>query len=626
MSNKTFRPTAEKKAKICQEVIGKITNYEARMTNRLARWVEYAELYCGKTSTLKENSKNSPNSTELYKAVRSMSNMIIRMLLGQKPAFELSALDIIGHSDPNKLIKAEHYVTNQMDLARVDKNMKRAIDQLLLYGSVAVHHPFEPLRASFLGRKRYITSYRPVSLINCAFALDAYDIEESGWIGLSDIQSKAELAKLKSHDLEGKMYDLGEIAKAEAQSAYTPRVNTWVSQRMAWQGYVNQNFEGGMERTTYYGPLDCMNDGEEHCVEIVNREFIIRMESYDGVRPVSVTTINTLDVEPLGNGLGDMFRPLLLQLDETRLSLLNTITLAGANMFAKQKSLTDEDMDFAIRNFGIVNLENPNIVPISPNPATVAHIAGYEQSLIQQFRQASGATDTLQAVVSEDQSTATAVSLAMNESVRNLSVQAQCNAPTLLKQYVQLCLQNAQKYVTEPFVLSIHNAPITIIPSDLLIDVDVRIKTTTDQDFRPAKIKNLMSAAQLMMAAGPNAIPGYKINAGPTITEILKLLDVPQFYDSVTPLTEEDLLQMKLMSEMQTATSEQEEPGEQAGGGAQGERARGERPGKGEQRVMNKNMNTPMAEKTMQTPVGQVLTAPGSENSTTQAVRSASVG
>jgi hypothetical protein len=626
MSNDKYVPSEQKARLIREEILQKIEIYESRMTNRLARWVEAAELYCGKTQTSKDNSKNSPNSAELFKAIRAMRNMLMRMLLGNKPSFELECMDLIGYSDQKKILKAEHYVQNQLDLSNYEKGMARALDQILLYGSVACHEQYEPLRASYLGRKNYVTTFRPVSLINCAFSLDAYDITESNWVALSDIQGKYVLNKLKEHDPKGEVYNLGEINKALAQSEYTPKINTWVTQRMAYQGYINQNFVGGMERTTYYGPLDCMNDHEEYCVEIVNREFIIRMESYEGIRPVRIGIINSLDVEPLGNGMYDMFGPLLSKIDHSEHALLNMITLAGASMFTKQKSLTDEDAEFAIRQFGIMSLENPVLNSIGPDANNLQAVAGYNDVTVQRFRQASGATDTLQALVSGDQATATATSLAMNEAVRNLSVQAQILAPDLHRDHIKVVLQNAQKYNREPFVMHMGGAPVTIVPSDLMLDVNVKVKVTTDQDFRPAKLQRLREGIQLMAMFGPGAIPGKKVNPGPAIEEYLKTLDVPKYEETIQDITPEDLMAMNVQAQMQNPQQEQEEPGENEGPETGAERVNNGKPGKREARMLNRNNNMPMAEQTMKTPVGQVMTAPGDVDQSTQAIRKASGG
>ena len=614
MSNKPYKPSAELAARICSEIQGKNDAYESKMAPRLARWVECAELYCGKTSTVRENAKLSPNSAELYKAVRAITNMQYRMLTSHKPFFELEPLDILGHADPYKILKSEHFVTNNMDLCRFGKGLYRSLMMLNLYGSVAVHQQWEPLRASFLGKKRYITSYRPISLINCAFSLDAYDIEESGWVCINDIQSKAILEKLLLADPDGIMYNHAAIKNAINEDGYAPHVNTWVQQRMSWSGYATVNFNGGIERSTYYGPLDCKNDGEEYAVEIVNRKHVVRMETFDGINPVRIATTNILDIEPLGNGLGDQFRPLLGQLDDIRSSLLNTVTLAGANMFKKQKGLSDEDMEFAVRNFGVLNIDG-DLTPITPSPNTVLELANYEQSLVRQFRQGSGATDTLQAIVQGDSSTATEVSLSMNEAVRNISVGTEQVAPILVGDAVKMMLQNGQKYQTKPFTLVINKTPITIMPADLLVDVDVRVKTMTDQDFRPAKVNRLMSAATLMLNTPPNAMTGVKMDPTPVIVEILKMLDVPNFNKVVQPITEDDLIRANVMAQMQ-ATQQATAGAPQAGGPTPEEMAlRNDQLGKTGGSMATKD--------TVATPVGEVLSAPGDEQNGIQAVKSA---
>lgn len=597
--NQTIKLSENKAQEVIQEIEDKVSVYETRMVTRLQRWNEAVELYMGRTATQKDNSKSSPNSTELYKAIRAMSNMIMRMLLGQKPPFELECLDLLGYTDPAKIIKSEHYLTNQMEMARFDKACYKAINQLLLYGSVVNHMQFEPLRSSFLGQKRYITSMRPISLVNCAFSLDSIDIEESSFVALSDIQNKSVLQKLKAHDPEGKMYNLAAIANAMDDKEYQPEINKWVEQRMLCAGYTDGKFENGMERRTYYGTLDCMHDTSgEYCFEVVNRKHIIRAEEYEGIRPVSISTINNIDIEPLGSGLYDIFGGHLRKIDDSESALVNMVTYAGACMMQKQNDLQDEDMEHTIRTFGIIVSGNP-LTPLGPDPRNVMTVDAYRQNEVQKFRNAAGAPDTLQALVNEDQATATAVSLAMNEAVRNLSVMAEVLSPTILKHYLQTALQNAQKYNTSPFVLNMGGAPITIVPSDLLIDVNIRIKTTTDQDFRPAKIKNLLAAIQIMDATGPNGITGKKTDSSYAKLELLKLLDVPNWDKSITDITETDLLRANVLAQMQ------------------GPQEQGQKP---LVKVESENMGPGV----VNTPVGPTLSAPSDQGNMTEAIQTSS--
>jgi hypothetical protein len=637
---KTTLNTVQRKH-VLDEVFGKIKAYEDKMSYRLARWTEIAELHQGKTYTTQNDIKISPNSAELYKAVRAMTRMQYRMLTGQRPFFSLDAADVIGHADPYKLLKSEHYISDQLECSHYNRGLEKALTHLNLYGTTCVHSTYEPMKVNFFGRSKYVTTFRPVSLINCAFAIDGYDLESCGWVALSDIQAPIYIHKIKRADPKGEVYDMAELEKALNDNEYHPEVNMWVRQRMAWSGYIEQDFRDGREHTTYYGPLDCLYDGIEYCVEIINRKYIIRCEVYPGIRPVRIATINTLDIEPLGNGLGDQFRPLLQQLDDARSKLLNLITVAGANMWAKQKSLTDEDMQFAIRNNGILELESPETLqPIGPHPSTIQTIDGFIHEQVQDFRQASGATDTLQALVNGQSATATEVSLAMNEAVRNLSVGSELAAEVLVKEHIQLVLQNGQRYQTQPFTLTINKTPIQCMPSDLLIDTNVHVKTATDQDFRPGKITNLMNTLQLLNMIPPNALKGYQINTMPVILELLKQQDVPDFKHVISPITEEDLVRSNVIQQMTSGQNPQQPPQDGQGGlpvspanlpvpPSSGQvRMNNMAPGRREGRAMNRMASQlPMGAittDTLRTPVGQVLQAPGDNNLSTQTIRSSS--
>jgi hypothetical protein len=158
-------------------------------------------------------------------------------------------------------------------------------------------------------------------------------------------------------------------------------------------------------------------------------------------------------------------------------------------------------------------------------------------------------------------------------------------------------LQNAQKYVTQPFVMNIKGVPIETMPSDLMIDVNVRVKTTTDQDFRPAKLQRLREGIQLMAMFPPNAIPGKKLNPGPAIEEYLKILDVPKYGETVQDITEDDMMKSAMAAQMGM------------GGGT----------------VPQQIEDAPMEEGTISTPVGEVMAAPGDAQRASQAIDSAQV-
>jgi hypothetical protein len=259
-------------------------------------------------------------------------------------------------------------------------------------------------------------------------------------------------------------------------------------------------------------------------------------------------------------------------------------------------------------------------------------VSAYRQEMVNQFRQASGATDTLQAIVAGDSATATEVSLSMNEAVRNISVGSEILAPILVAEHIKVILQNGQKYQTQPFTLVIAKTPITCNPSDLLIDTDVIVKTATDQDFRPARAKNLLTAAQLMAQTPPDMITGTRLDPTSCIVEVLKLLDVPDWQHSVKQITEDDMIRAHMLATMTNPQPPQ--PGQEPqnpntpGQTNAANRLAAGAPGRREQRVVNRNMALGVTQQTvtLQTPVGPVMTGPGDAQVATQAIRNAAVG
>jgi hypothetical protein len=97
----------------------------------------------------------------------------------------------------------------------------------------------------------------------------------------------------------------------------------------------------------------------------------------------------------------------------------------------------------------------------------------------------------------------------------------------------------------------------------------------------------------------PNAIPGKKLNPGPSIEEYLKLLDVPNYKDTVQDITEEDMLMSAMASQMGM--------GGQSGG------------------VPAMEQGAEAEKETISTPVGETLAAPGDNTNITKAIDNAQV-
>jgi hypothetical protein len=96
----------------------------------------------------------------------------------------------------------------------------------------------------------------------------------------------------------------------------------------------------------------------------------------------------------------------------------------------------------------------------------------------------------------------------------------------------------------------------------------------------------------------PNAIPGKKLNPGPSIEEYLKILDVPNYKDTVQDITEEDMLMSAMASQMGMGGQPGSVPAME-----QGE----------------------VEKETIPTPVGETLAAPGDNTNVSKAIDNAQV-
>jgi hypothetical protein len=104
------------------------------------------------------------------------------------------------------------------------------------------------------------------------------------------------------------------------------------------------------------------------------------------------------------------------------------------------------------------------------------------------FRGVTHATTTLQAALSG--ATATESSLAQSEALRAISIIAEVNADSVIRPYLRTTIINM-----------IDQNP---YDTDLVRDVDVYVKVTTDKDYRPEHAKKLLEFANLLTSIRNN--------------------------------------------------------------------------------------------------------------------------
>jgi len=582
----------DKKQQIAAEIVSKQTQYESVNAYRMANWNKIAEVFLCKDEH-KSDGKNwsNPAIGELFRSTRALTNMTYRMLTAQRPFYMLQPNDIAGVQRPIDLVYLQSLIDQNMEYAKYRPNLKKAVMLTYLYGTGFVESQYVTKTVNFVGRKASFTTFNPRPLLNTAFSRSTYDIEEAPWYSFADVVNKQGIISTILGNTDKEDGYIQSAVNDVKEDKDKPEVNEWVNQRLIAAGY-DKSLEASndvAEVITYYGTLDTLGDGLTYCVQVVNRKHIIRIYEHKGIVPVRAAKLVDFELDAMGYGIGDMFLNLHDSITDMRQFGMNLAAFAGANMYVKQKDVAVEDSAYTVEQNKVIATENPaDFRPLTANPLALRMVQEMEERLRSEYRSNTGATDTLQAIPAED-STATEVSLMMNESVRNVSVNAEMMAGPYVKMYVQNIVENVQKYVRKPTVVPVGGVPVIVNPNSFLVDVNVSVKTMTDQDFRPKRLRNLQESLKVLTLLPQDK---YVIDPTPILNEMMRLQEVPGFSTIIRPKTKDEIMDEQAMAMAAQQVAQQEQA-----------------------KLTNRQVLTETEQgpvETLSTPVGEVLQAPGS--------------
>ena len=130
----------------------------------------------------------------------------------------------------------------------------------------------------------------------------------------------------------------------------------------------------------------------------------------------------------------------------------------------------------------------PDVSPLGP-------AINLESNDIEKMRRNSGATSTLQAVATGI--TATESQQIQSEATRRIKAMIRSNLASLLRKFLYRAHSLNLQFLDRPFTTSVKDAAGLqlfgqVTRQDLIIEPDIRMKLTTDLDFRPFKRKELL--------------------------------------------------------------------------------------------------------------------------------------
>lgn len=522
---------AELKGKAHYEIKEKIDYWHSRLVAQLYRFNTYADfwrLVKPPRSGALDGFAN-PQVTETTRATEAIATFLHRALTSAQPNFQL-----LSHNplvDPSQLWKSEITLEWQKTAMQYPRKLLKALRSCALMGTVAVEEPWVVNRPYFEG-----TDFVPRSLLQIAFDPLAIDISLSGWHGYIDFVTEDTLK-----DLAEKMPDVYDptaiqhvLDSAKQYGNMTPEVIS----RLAAAGYYS--FTGGpttanvshvFYMVTYYGSLsdNPLPPGQEWKVTVINDLHVISAHpSPYRRRPNVFAHLNEFELEPYGYGVGRVAESLQPELNSNRGRMHDTITFSLFNMWIASRMANIKTSQLRIKPWGVVETDDAEgLKPIRPQLEGVNFGVQLENLMKNEFRATTGATDNLQALVTE--ATATESSIAQSEAVRRLSVMAEIIAEPLVREHLSKMHENNATFLDEPFWIANtgpDQKPLRVVPSDIAPDAQVMIKIVTDKDFRPQRNKDILQFLQTVTSIRADNPQLGQINLMPFIGEFARSIGV----------------------------------------------------------------------------------------------------
>lgn len=519
------------KGKAQYEIKEKVDYWHSRLVAQLYRFNTYADfwrLVKPPRSGALDGFAN-PQVTETTRATEAIATFIHRAMTSAQPNFQLLSHNPMVTQE--QLWKSEAVLEWQKTVTQYPRKLLKALRSCTLMGTVAVEEPFVSNRPYFEA-----TDFVPRSLLQIAFDPLCIDISQSGWHAAIDFVTEDML-----NDLAEKMPEVWDevaiqhvVDSAKQYGNLTPEVIS----RLAAAGYYS--FSGGPSTAnvshifymvTYYGPLseNPLPDGQEWVVTTINDTHIIRAHpSPYKRRPFIFTHLNEFELEPYGYGVGRVAETLQPELNSNRGRMHDTITFSLFNMWIATRMANIKTSQLRIKPWGVVETDDAEgLKPIRPQLEGVNMGKMLEDLMKNEFRATTGATDNLQALVTE--ATATESSIAQSEAVRRLSVMAEIMSEVLVRDHISRMHENNGTFLDQEFWIANtgpDKTPMRVFPSDIAPDAQVMIKIVTDKDFRPQRNKDLLQFLQTVTSIRTANPQLGQVNLLPFIGEFARSIGI----------------------------------------------------------------------------------------------------
>ena len=535
--------------KIADEIMDKQNMWANNFSSFFGEYMESANAW----RMIPQNTVKRPagfsntRAGETHRAVNTKASLKFAMLTAADPFIEARAF---GLDENGNEISAEEcfaiveVLMRQSQVLQFKKKLFRGLKSLELFGSLIVECPFVSI--PYGSGQPYFegTDFVPRSLLQVGFDPYVYDIELSDYIFTIDYVTKYKLRELSSTAEEVWDRQFVEAAVSEQEtgshSSTGMKTNVWskIEERKQRAGYTVSKTDV-MELLNYHGKLDTKNqvlqnywDSQGRTDDIKAVDWTAGIVNADNVARLHVTPYgnwrhllkvyneNEFELEPMGYGVGKLGREQQRRIDTTQNRMNDLLKQALFGMWKLGKYAGFKANDFSIKPLNIIQLEDINqFEPIRPDMQAIVNALAMQGDLREDFRQTVEAQSNLQAELTK--ASATEAAIAQKEGMRGASVSAQITAEKI-RDFFETCHTNNTDLLDYEIAVAM-TGQLTgqtrrYNKNNLPRGIGIKVKTTTDKDFRPERIQNLLRIIEI--GTSVRQLMPSEVNLVPVVEEL----------------------------------------------------------------------------------------------------------
>ena len=516
------------------EIVDKVSAFELDHGQQLGEFNDFYKMYRAKTTRKRKNNQSNTFIPETTVEIEALATAAHEMIFSDSS--DAKFFDIVGEG-PEDRARAEvtrAVLSKQLESIEFDTKLLPFLRMLILHGTQPADIPWVFGYRSYYDfssqiRKPAFDSwdFQGFNLINYSFDDSDQDTEKQEWSARTwHITPSAARGMVRRGIWSESAVDKA-LGEGFNRSQYDDK-------NRQDAGYSSQTKGEGFTAIEYFGVMGDKDD-EVYWAWVTKSGIVLKEREinpfWHGEKLSIVAKWIALPDEPYGMGVGHVNCNQQLEINDRR-NFVNDLLYASLyNMWLKSSSsgfnLPDGKMRWEpFKVFEADSIGEDSFRALRPDMSGLSPAIALEGSDRETMRRNSGATSTLQAIATGV--TATESSFIQSEATRRLKATVRAQIGTFLKRVLYRAHRLNTQFLDRPLVARVlgpdgNEMFGNVSRQDLLLEPDIRVKISTDLDFRIHKRKELIELLNVLLTAQRGQTGANQGMADAVISEIATL-------------------------------------------------------------------------------------------------------